>query len=121
MGGEGVLEDADEGAGQGDVVDAECFSEEWSHIFVAESGDATSDACHEKHLVGVLLCVDDEVIDIRSYLIDTTMHCRDGVAVACHADSDSPFCSEVLVGNACRSSSMHSGQVASKDEDFSVA
>lgn len=121
MGGEGVFEDADEGSWQGNVVDAECISKEWCHLFVSESGDATSDARHEKHLVGVRLSICNKFVNIRAYLIDTTMHCRDGVAVACHADSDSPFCSEVLVGNACRSTSMHSGQVASKDEDFSVA
>ena len=57
MGGEGVFEDADEGSWQGDVVDAECISKEWCHLFVSESGDATSDACHEKHLVGVGLSI----------------------------------------------------------------
>lgn len=53
MGGEGVFEDADEGSWQGNVVDAECISKEWCHLFVSESGNAASDARHEKHLVGV--------------------------------------------------------------------
>ena len=53
MGGEGVFEDADEGSWQGDVVDAECVSKEWCHLFVSESGNAASDARHEKHPIGV--------------------------------------------------------------------
>ena len=90
------------------------FFEKGSHLLIGEAGYSATYTCDEKTIVGMFLDIFHELIYIRLYILDSSMHCRYGVTLAGRPDADAPFRAETVVSHAGGSSVVLSGQIAAE-------
>lgn len=101
-----------------DVRNYMSVSKKRSYLTVVEAGDAAAYAGDEEGEFGMLLRKADKVIHVRLYRLDASLHGGDGIALALQPYALPVDGAEALVGYACGSSSVVSGEVASKDKNL---
>ena len=52
--------------------------------------------------------------------VNAAVHCRDGVTLTGHADTDAPFGAEVFVSDSGSAATMHAFFVAAENKDLIV-
>ena len=107
-----------EAPGQRDVLHGFGRFEQRGDLFGGKSGDSAADLRDEEIQLGIQPCELDEFIDIGLDGFDAALHGGYGIALALEADTLSPDGSELHEGQVCGSSGVHSGEVASENEDF---
>lgn len=113
-----VQDEVDELLRQADVGQADGVGKERGNVPCAEPGDAAADACHEEVQPGVCPCEGDELVGVRSYGVDTSVHGRYAVRLSLQSVPLSEDGSETSPGEECGSSPVHAFEVAAEDEDF---
>ena len=83
-----------------------CSGKQGCYLFIGKTGYTAADACNKEDQFGILLRIADEIIHVGTNSLHAALHRRDGVALSCTADTDSPFGTKLLVRNACRSASV---------------
>lgn len=113
-----VQDEVDELLRQANVGQVDGVGKERGNVPCAESGDAAADACHEEVQPGVCPCEGDELVGVRSYGVDTSVHGRYAVGLSLQSVPLSEDGSEASPGEECGSSPVHAFEVAAEDEDF---
>ena len=92
------------------------FKEKRSHLFVAEASDAAADTRDEEDKFRMLLGIRDELIDVRLDRLQSSLHRRNGIALAGRSDTYTPFGTKLLVCITCCAASVKAREVTAEDE-----
>ncbi len=102
--------------GQRDVFHLIGGFEQGRNLFVGEARYTATDTGDAEEQFGMLLGVRDKLIHVRTDCLNTALHGRNGITLPGATDTDAHFCAKELVRRTRRTSAMHSGEVAAKDE-----
>ena len=102
--------------GQGDVLQCCRLGEEGSYLVGREAGDATAYTGDEELLVGMLLGIGDEFIDIGADSVNASLHCGDGITLTLNAIAIAHYGTKIKMGDAGGTASVHTGKVAAEDK-----
>ncbi len=100
------------------VLHADGILKQRGDVVGRESGDAAAYRSDEERLLGMFLGIADELIDVGPDGLHATLHGRDGITLTLRTVAVAHHCAEVKASHACGTTSVHTGEVAAKDEDF---
>ena len=89
-----------------DVGDVFGVMEEWSYLTVVETGDATSDACDEEDVFGMMPCEIDKIVDVWLDGLYPTLHGGNSIRLSLQSDALPPDGSKLVDCGTCSASSM---------------
>ena len=98
------------------ILKSNRLAEQRGDFFVPESGNAAADASHIEEKLRMLLRKCDERSNVRLDGLHTTLHSGDSVALATKTNAATHYGSELFPSSKRRTASVHSFQVAAKNE-----
>ena len=98
------------------ILKSNRLAEQRGDFFVPESGNAAADASHIEEKLRMLLRKCDERSNVRLDGLHTTLHSGDSVALATKTNATTHYGSELFPSSKRRTASVHSFQVAAKNE-----
>ena len=101
---------------QGDVLHCGGSREKRGYLVGREAGYTTTDAGDEEMLVGMLLGVCDELVNIGADGVNASLHGGDGIALPLHAVAIAHYGTEMQMGNSGGTASVHTGKIATEDK-----
>ena len=94
------------------ILQSSCLCEQRSNLPVLESGNSAAYSCNIEEQFGMFSCISDELIHVWPDVLDSTVHCRNGVTLSTMTYSASHSRSKFLECRICCSASVHSFQIA---------
>ena len=101
-----------------DILYIDCILKQRGNVLWEEARNTTSDGGDEESLIRVRLSISDELVNIRLDRLNASLHRRYSVALSLWAITITHHGTKVKAGCACGTSTVHSGKVATEDEDL---
>ena len=94
------------------------IAEEGRYVLIVETGNAAPYSGYKECELPVLPGEPDKLIDIGLDFLHTTLHGRNGIALALQADALANHCTKPAVCIICRSTAMNTAQIAAEHKDL---